>query len=434
MCYTLHGSLAVKNGAEGVLDMSFAVVRMAKMKSHDLKGMQFHNQRERESKTNPDIDKTKNHLNYEIHNSGPIDYNKRVKEIIDTQKVGDRKTRKDAVLVNELLVTSDRHFFDKLSPEDEKRFFYESYKLFSERYGEQNIAYATVHKDEKTPHLHLGVVPMKDGRLQGKNVFNRQELLWIQNDYPKHMKDLGFDIERGEKGSDREHIEMQKFKAQTLDQKVKELESSLKDVQQAYEVVQRVDEVEVKEKKDIKAKMGLKGSHKVEIAFEDFERIKTLAKTSEGLKMQAEQLKSENEKLKVENAAQQRRSMTLVEKNGKLLAENKQLTKTIEGYKTLVEHLRKTLEIVKNSTQKHLGVGLEQMQSFVGESRLHALFSKFEKSAFTKEVIENWIPADERAGAEKYMEKVNKREMEKEPQKEPEKPKRRSRDDFGMDR
>lgn len=39
--------------------MSFAVVRMQKMKSHDLKGIQFHNQRERESKTNPDIDKTR---------------------------------------------------------------------------------------------------------------------------------------------------------------------------------------------------------------------------------------------------------------------------------------------------------------------------------------------------------------------------------------
>lgn len=32
------------------------------------------------------------------------------------------------------------------------------------RYGKQNIAYATVHMDEKTPHMHLGVVPM---RLEG---------------------------------------------------------------------------------------------------------------------------------------------------------------------------------------------------------------------------------------------------------------------------
>src|SRR5699024_12701252 len=74
----------------------------------------------------------------------------------------------------------------------------ESYKLFSERYGKQNIAYATVHNDEQTPHMHLGVVPMRDGKLQGKNVFNRQELLWLQDKFPEHMKKQGFELKRGE--------------------------------------------------------------------------------------------------------------------------------------------------------------------------------------------------------------------------------------------
>src|SRR5699024_12481371 len=78
------------------------------------------------------------------------------------------KTRKDAVLVNELLVTSDRDFFERLDPGEQKRFFEESYKLFSERYGKQNIAYATVHNDEQTPHMHLGVVPMRDGKQIGR--------------------------------------------------------------------------------------------------------------------------------------------------------------------------------------------------------------------------------------------------------------------------
>src|SRR5699024_12335637 len=79
-------------------------------------------------------------------------------------------------------------FFERLDPGEQKRFFEESYKLFSERYGKQNIAYATVHNDEQTPHMHLGVVPMRDGKLQGKNVFNRQELLWLQDKFPEHMK------------------------------------------------------------------------------------------------------------------------------------------------------------------------------------------------------------------------------------------------------
>src|SRR5699024_3012013 len=125
--------------------MSYAVCRMQKVKSAGLKGMQFHNQRERESRTNEDIDRERTHENYD----------ERVKDIIDSQKTGTRKTRKDAVLVNELLVTSDRDFFERLDPGEQKRFFEESYKLFSERYGKQNIAYATVHNDEQTPHMHL---------------------------------------------------------------------------------------------------------------------------------------------------------------------------------------------------------------------------------------------------------------------------------------
>src|SRR5699024_3633977 len=85
----------------------------------------------------------------------------------------------------------------------------------------------TVHNDEKTPHLHIGVVPMRDGKLQGKNVFNRQELLWIQSKFPEHMQKLGFDLERGEKGSDREHIETQTFKKQTLEKEIDFLEKNI---------------------------------------------------------------------------------------------------------------------------------------------------------------------------------------------------------------
>src|SRR5699024_11277013 len=76
-------------------------------------GMQFHNQRERESRTNEDIDRERTHENYDLQNDENINYNERVKDIIDSQKTGTRKTRKDAVLVNELLVTSDRDFFER---------------------------------------------------------------------------------------------------------------------------------------------------------------------------------------------------------------------------------------------------------------------------------------------------------------------------------
>src|SRR5699024_2834011 len=121
--------------------MSYAVCRMQQVKSAGLKGMQFHNQRERESRTNEATDRKRTHENYELNNDENINYNESVKDRLDTQKKGTRKTRRGAVLVNELLVTSDRDFFERLDPGEQKRFFEESYKLFSERYGKQNIAY-----------------------------------------------------------------------------------------------------------------------------------------------------------------------------------------------------------------------------------------------------------------------------------------------------
>src|SRR5699024_6298350 len=101
---------------------------------------------------------------YDLKNDKNIDYNERVKEIIESQKTGTRKTRKDAVLVNELLVTSDRDFFEQLDPGEQKRFFEESYKLFSERYGKKNIVYAPVHNVRQTPHMNLVVVLIRVGK------------------------------------------------------------------------------------------------------------------------------------------------------------------------------------------------------------------------------------------------------------------------------
>src|SRR5699024_10523630 len=61
----------------------------------------------------------------------------------------------------------------------------------------------------------------------GKNVFNRQELLWLQDKFPEHMQKQGFELERGEKGSNREHIETAKFKKQTLEKEITYLEKDL---------------------------------------------------------------------------------------------------------------------------------------------------------------------------------------------------------------
>lgn len=353
--------------------MSFAVCRMQKMKSHDLKGMQFHNQRERESKTNPDIENDKTHLNYDFVNDENIDYNERVKEIIESQKTGTRKTRKDAVLVNELLVTSDRYFFERLDPAEQKRFFEESLKLFSERYGEQNIAYATVHNDEKTPHLHIGVVPMRDGKLQGKNVFNRAELIWIQDKFPEHMQKLGFDLERGEKGSKREHIETQVFKKQTLENDIDFLEKSLKEKRGELSALNEKipDEIDVPVKKQMrnveiptgeknffgkeKTKTEKKPTGKLIIAEADFKKIVNDAKNNNELKgsiknLLGTDLAQENKKLKSEVELIFKEWKNESEENKQLRAENHTLKQRVS---VLTHEINSVYQITKDFLKRH---------------------------------------------------------------------------------
>lgn len=392
--------------------MSFAVCRMQKMKSHDLKGMQFHNQRERESKTNPDIDRSKSHLNYDLVNPEKIDYNKHVKEMIESQKTGTRKTRKDAVLVNELLITSDSAFFERLEPDQQKRFFEESHKLFSERYGAQNIAYATVHMDERTPHMHLGVVPMRDGKLQGKNVFNRVELQWIQDEFPIHMQKQGFDLQRGEKGSDREHLTTQEFKAKTVKEKVnalentlqgkqtekqeieksiKDIKSRLSDLELSLDTAKKIDEVEVK----VEKKMGLFASERVILERSDFEGIKTLAKASEAIKGENKDLRIENQRLKDSNN-------DLSIENKSLKVENEQVKKDKHKLEKENAFLKKTLERVKELFRQKVPE-LANMIGYIKASILDKAKEKLLKRYF--------VDDSEIRGAQKFM--VDKQEQEK---------------------
>ncbi|KRG13596.1 recombinase [Virgibacillus soli] len=367
--------------------MSYAVVRMQKMKAHDLKGIQFHNQRERESRTNSDIDKERSHENYDLVHDGKIDYNEHVKEIIESQKTGTRKTRKDAVLVNELLVTSDKDFFDRLDPAEQKRFFEESYKLFSERYGGQNIAYATVHMDEKTPHMHVGVVPMRDGKLQGKNVFNRQELLWLQDKFPEHMQKLGFDLERGEKGSTREHLETREFKKQTLEKEIDFLEKNLQEKKnELLALNEKVpDDIKVQAKREFKQievkseEKNLFGIPKKElkktptgnviVPEQEFKNLVHAAKENKRLKGKMEKilntdLAKENKALGQKLGVIYKEWETEANTNKKLRQENMQLLRENSKLKSHISDLKREIGSIYKSTKEFLKARTSDLKTF----------------------------------------------------------------------
>ncbi|MGR5880751.1 MobV family relaxase [Bacillus cereus] len=203
--------------------MSYAIIRMQKFKQGDIKGLQFHHQRERESQTNPDIIPGAQELNYDLVNNQNIDYNKIIEEKI-VERVA-RTVRRDAVIMCEFLITSDREFFEELTPDRERKFFETALDFVKQEYGEQNVIHATVHKDEMTPHMHCAIVPItEDGRLSAKEYFGkRQQLIALQDNFQKHMVKNGFELKRGISSS-RRHVEMGRMKAEGVLESTKVLE------------------------------------------------------------------------------------------------------------------------------------------------------------------------------------------------------------------
>lgn len=194
--------------------MSYLAARMIKLKSGQLSGIYNHNERVFKNHSNKDIDPEKSHLNYELTNRDHSqNYHKQIKEHINENRLSNRGIRKDAVLCNEWIITSDKTFFESLDDNQTREFFETAKDYFAEKYGESNIAYASVHLDERTPHMHLGIVPMKDGKLSSKALFgDKGKLRAIQDELPEYLKTRGYDLQRGEVGSKKKHLETAEFK------------------------------------------------------------------------------------------------------------------------------------------------------------------------------------------------------------------------------
>lgn len=193
--------------------MSYVVARMQKRKTGDLNGLQIHNDRKTKNHSNKDIDQSKSELNYDlVGHEKSVSYQKEIMNYINENKISTRAVRKDAVVVSDWLITSDKTFFENQTPEETEKFFKTAVNFFGERYGHENLKYATVHVDEKTPHMHLGIVPMRDGKLSAKTIFNRNELRDIQSELQKYFKENGFDLERGVEGSEAKYVHPEEYK------------------------------------------------------------------------------------------------------------------------------------------------------------------------------------------------------------------------------
>lgn len=165
-----------------------------KNKMSDIKGKE--NEQERKGLIrNKDIDLSKTHLNYDLVESNFNLYQrikKRVEEVRENSRI-----QKNSVVDVSNIITLNKEQFEEWGEDKSKEYFREVYNYFCNEFGEENVVSAKVHMDERTPHMHLHFVPIKDGKLQCRSVLNQSRFNKVHTNVPKYLQEKGFNVVRG---------------------------------------------------------------------------------------------------------------------------------------------------------------------------------------------------------------------------------------------
>jgi len=123
----------------------------------------------------------------------------------------DKKIRKNAVHAIEFFVGANSEFFEGLPDEKKLDYLKDSLMYIAKKHGAENVIAASIHLDEKTPHLTAIVMPVaidKKGRkgLSAKAFYggSKHKMREVQDDFhAKVAKKHG--LGRGEVGSEAVH-------------------------------------------------------------------------------------------------------------------------------------------------------------------------------------------------------------------------------------
>lgn len=141
--------------------------------------------------------------------------NKNIYGIVQ-EYIKDVKMRSNGVLARELLMTASPDFFKILMPGELERWKTDNIKFLEKTFG-SNCVYATMHIDEKTPHIHALIVPRftnSKGQyiLSNKRYFDGIEAYrTFQDNYASHMQEHFKILNRGIKYSKAKHLTIRQY-------------------------------------------------------------------------------------------------------------------------------------------------------------------------------------------------------------------------------
>ena len=335
------------------MNLNYAIFRSEPiMTINDLAQIGSHNKREKNSyNSNPDIDIEKSKDNIELV---PLtdkyvkgfynlvkDYKKEHDERMKTEREDRKKTFKQMldksnnVVADELLFTATNEFFKNMTKDDIKKWADTCMEFVYKDLGytREQILHATVHLDEKTPHIHCIVVPLikkYDKRTNSerytiskkKYIKDKIHLSELQDKYYKRLTDKDYDLERGIKGSDRKHIKIKDYKKinrkleenlnvrndrldKSIDEFVKQMKVTKNIPFNKNQVIVNVDTFNTMKRIVKESKKVVELQPKINEVFDEINGYssgyKILEKENQKYKKEVDNLKLRNKKLKEEN-------------------------------------------------------------------------------------------------------------------------------------
>ena len=252
-------------------------------------------------------------------------------------KAGELKQiRKDAVKYSTHILTGSHEDMKRIeaNPEELKKWVQANLKFASEEFGKENIVRFVLHRDEKTPHLHVVTVNLtKDGRLSAKEILGNPKAMQERQDrYAEQMKSFG--LERGLKNTGIEHEDAKTYYAR--------MKESLDETKQ--------DKIEVK-----------KGVFSV-----DFGR--TNEKTIERLSSENKALKTAKKAKELELSKLKKQEKESAEYKGKLLQANKNLSSALTESLLNDRYRMEVIEQKKKELGEKYGYDLQSKFRFVSHS------------------------------------------------------------------
>jgi len=322
---------------------------------------------------NQEIDTTKSHLNYNLAAAIQPDWQgtfvKRRCSEVKMQK------RADVNVMCSWLVTAPKD----VQADETDKFFQETYKFLSERYGVNNVVSAHVHMDETTPHVHFAFVPVVECKkknilkVSAKECIDKKELNIFHKDLSAYMekifgRDIGVlnemtkdgdksieELKRGTARQELENIEHQtaeiKKEGADVTQELKELEDKkvildkqIKGLRNKF----KGEQLTIKEIGKIKPIKNLLGGVK-NVTVEDIENLKVTATKPLQSAEVLNNLKQEIKELKTENAEQKKKIPTMAQelsRNQEKIELQDRNNKLASDYKVLRELYNKLLGAV----------------------------------------------------------------------------------------